>query len=183
MSKPSRVIILLEDARQEQLARRYLKKRGLRAHDIRFERSPTGRGSAEGWVRERYSTAVSAYRNRQAKALTALIVLIDADTETVKRRMKQLDQALKDSGKQPVDPNLEDIARLVPKRNVETWILCLNEQTVDEKTDYKGTKENWGELIPQAAETLSQWRSGSEMFERCIDSLRTGVSELKRLKF
>ena len=76
--------------------------------------------------------------------------MIDADTRTVQDRLNQLDQALTDSGKQTV-VETEQIARLVPKRNVETWILCLNEQAVDEETTTRGTGNNWNELIPKAA--------------------------------
>jgi len=59
--------------------------------------------------------------------------------------------------KQAVDVTREQIARLVPKRNIETWILCLNGQAVDEDTDYKRRRDDWTELIPEAAETLSKW--------------------------
>ena len=77
------------------------------------------------------------YRSRHAK--TALIVMIDADTHTVQDRWRQLDQALEDGGKQRVDAEHEQIARLVPKRNIETWILCLNGHAVDQDADYKKT--------------------------------------------
>jgi hypothetical protein len=88
---------------------------------------------------------------------------------------------LRDGGKETVRVS-ERIARLVPKRNIETWILCLNEQEVNEETDYKRTRDDWNELIPQAAETLFQWtRSRAEPPNHCVDSLRSGVSELKRL--
>jgi len=50
----------------------------------------------------------------------------------------------------------ESVARLVPKRNIETWTLCLNAGTVDEETDY----------------TPAHY----------IDSLRLGIKELKQLK-
>lgn len=181
MSKPSQVIVLVEDDHQEMLVYRYLKKRGLRT---RIESSPSGKGSAESWVRKSFAKEVSAYRIRQAKASTALIVVIDADTFTVRDRLNQLDQALRDAGKQRIDAATEQIARLVPKRNVETWILCLNEQEVDEDTDYKGTRREWNELIPAAAETLFQWtRPKAELPDRCIDSLQAGTRELNRLTF
>jgi hypothetical protein len=107
--------------------------------------------------------------------------MIDADTRTVQDRLNQLDQALTDSGTQTV-VETERIARLIPKRNVETWILCLNEQSVDEETDYKRTGNNWNELIRTASETLCQWtRSQAEPPNYCVGSLRTGVRELKRL--
>jgi hypothetical protein len=179
VSKPSQVIVLVEDDHQEMLVYRYLKKRGLRT---RIESSPSGKGSAESWVRKSFAKEVSAYRIRQAKASTALIVVIDADTHTVLDRLNQLDQALRDAGKQPIDAGTEQIARLVPKRNVETWILCLTGQEVDEETDYKNATDGWNKLIPQAAEALFQWtRPKAGLPSHCIDSLQSGVRELNRL--
>lgn len=83
MPNPSELILIIEDERQEMLFRRYLRRRGMEPHQIRIERSPSGGGSAEHWVRTRFAKEVSAYRNRNARATTALIVVIDADTHTV----------------------------------------------------------------------------------------------------
>ncbi len=111
-------------------------------------------------------------------------MVIDADAHSVQDRWNQLNQALKDAEKPPVDIEHEKIARLVPKRNIETWILCLTGQAIDEKTDYKNIRNDWNELIPTAAATLFQWtRQEAELPNRCIDSLRTGVKELNRLAF
>ena len=182
MSRPScLVIVVLEDDHHKMLIRRYLKSRGLREHEIRIERSPSGEGSAENWVRKTFIKETNVYRTRHAR--TKLIVVIDADKSTVQDRLRQLDQALHDSGKQPVDTATEQIARLVPKRNVETWILCLNEHSVDEESDYR-KRNNWHSLIPPAAEVLSRWtRSNDDPPQHCVDSLRSGVKELKRLAF
>jgi len=182
VSKSSRVyvIVVLEDSRHEMLARRYLKSRGMGEREMRIKRSPSGEGNAEGWVRKTFAEEVNVYRSRHAK--TALIVVIDADSQTVQERWRQLDQALEDVGKRRVDVEHEQIARLVPKRNVETWILCLNEQEVDEDTDYKRTRHDWNELIPPAAETLFRWTlPRAELPKHCIDSLQSGVRELNRL--
>ncbi len=182
MSKPSRVFVLLEDEHHEMLVRRYLIKCGLKSHEMRIDRSPSGQGSAESWVRKRFVEETNEYRNRQARAQTALIVMIDADIGTVQDRLNQLDEALTESGEKTVGKR-ERIARLVPKRNVETWILCLNERVVDEETDYRSTGNNWNELIPTASETLWEWkRSPAEPPDHCVASLRTGVRELKRLR-
>ena len=186
MSKSSRVyvIVVLEDDRHKMLVSRYLKKRGMGDREMRIERSPSGEGNAEGWVRKTFVNEVSNYRRRRAKAKTALIVVIDADNHAVQDRWRQLDGALEDGGKQRVDVEHEQIARLVPKRNVETWILCLNVHVVDEETDYKRTGEDSDNLIPRAAETLSEWtRRIAEPPSHCIDSLRSGVRELNRLRF
>jgi hypothetical protein len=184
MSKSSRVyvIVVLEDDRHKMLVSRYLKKRGMGDREMRIERSPSGEGNAEGWVRKTFVKEVNRYRSRHAK--TALIVVIDADTHTVLDRWEQLDRALEDAGKHRVDVGHEQVARLVPKRNVETWILCLNGQAVDEETDYKRTRNDWNELIPQASETLSEWiRPKAGLPNHCIGSLRSGIEELGRLRY
>jgi len=181
MSNPSMVIVLLEDDHHEMLIRRYLVNSGLKRHAMRIHRSPSGHGSAESWVLKRFAEETGEYRRRQARAGTALIVMIDADTHSVQDRLTQLDQALKDSGIKTVGKS-ERIARLVPRRNVETWILCLNGEAVNEEIDYKGTRNDWSELIPRAAQTLCHsTRPQAELPNQCVDSLRSGVQDLKRL--
>lgn len=181
MSRPSQVIVVLEDEHHKMLLYRYLKMNRLQTVAT-FRISPRARGSAESWVRTTFSREVSAYRMRRARAATVLIVMIDADTHTVQDRLAQLDQVLRDEKKPVVDPGSEQIARLVPRRNVETWVLCLNEEAVDEETNYKGNAREWSRLIPPAATALSAWvRQQAEMPILCVDSLRAGVGELKRL--
>jgi hypothetical protein len=181
--KPSLIVVILEDDRQRGLVYRYLRRRGLSPHEIRTKLSPAGRGSAEHWVRKMYATEVKAYRLRRAKASTALIVMIDADLHTVQARMTQLSNALGENGVQGVG-DAEEIARLVPKRNVEAWILCLTEQPVDEDDDYKHARYDWNELTPRASENLFRWtRSNAVLPKFCIGSLRRGVTELNRLAF
>jgi len=177
-------IVIVEDDHHRMLVYRYLSECGVGEHKMRIVRSPSGTGSAEKWIRQAFVKEVSVYRTRQARAQTALIVVIDADTQTVNDRLNQLDQALRDTGKHRVDFASEQIARLVPKRNVETWILCLSGHPVEEETDYKRTRHDWTELIQSAANTLSQWaQSKGEPPKNCIDSLRHGVRELKRLRY
>src|SRR5579863_8537599 len=127
MSKPSEVIILAEDQTQQRLAYWYLRRLGLNRHVIRSGPLPGGKGSGEQRVRQNYTNSVHAYRTKSMNADTALIVMIDADTNTVKERLGQLSTTLKDAGLQPISKG-EKIAHLIPKRNVETWILCLNNQ-------------------------------------------------------
>ena len=184
MNDPSRVIALVEDEHHEMLVRRYLKRCGWNEHEMRMNRSPSGRGSAEGWVRKEFPKEIKAYRRRQASAQTDLIVMIDADAHSVQERLNQLDQALTASAQQAVAEQ-ERIARLVPKRNVETWILCLNNQPdLDENTNYTREGRNWHDLIPPAAETLSRWtKSPDKLPTHCLSSLRIGVRELRRLRF
>jgi len=184
MNNPSRFIVLVEDEHHEMLIRRYLKIRyRLNEHQMRMKRCPLGRGAAEGWVRKQFPEEIKAYRRRQAKAQTGLIFMIDADAHTLRERLSQLEQALTESNQRRVDEH-ERVAQLVPKRNVETWILCLNDESgLDENTDYTGTQRDWHLLIPSAAETLCQWsQSPTGLPAYCLNSLQIGVQELRRLK-
>jgi hypothetical protein len=184
MATPSHVIVLVEDSRHQQFVWRYLRRCGLEQHTMRFKLSPAGAGSGEQWVRERFAVEVEAYRQRRARAETTLIVVIDADNRLVPERLAQLDSNLDEAQADRIRPGAEQIARLVPRRNIETWILCLNDDPVDEETDYKRTGHDWTTLIRSGTERLYSWtRPGAQLPASCISSLRLGVAELKRLDF
>ncbi len=153
---------------------------------MRFVPYPAGAGSGEQWVRVQFAVEVEACRRRCARAETALIVLIDADNLSVQERLAQLDRNLDEAQADRVRQDAEQIARLVPKRNIETWILCLNDfpVVVDEETDYKRTRNDWTKLIPSGIETLYDWtRPNAQLPASSISSLLLGVAELKRLDF
>ncbi len=140
---------------------------------MRLVPCPAGEGSGEQWVRERFAIEVDAYRRRHTHAETALIVIIDADDRSVQERLAQLDQNIEEA---------EQIARLVPRRNIETWILCLNDVAVDEETDYKRSRNDWKTLIRSGSETLYDWtRPSAQPRASSIASLQLGVTELKKL--
>ena len=185
MAKPSLVVVLVEDGRHQNLVRAYLKRDGLYGHSLRFLKSPPAGGSGEQWVREHFPLEVNAYRLRQARAESRLIVVIDADTRTVQERFSQLDSALKSENIAPVRLTTERIARLVPRRNVETWLLVLSEcsnSRINEKTNYKQTRNDWEDLIKPSAERLYRWtRPNSTVPNTCIGSLKVGIVELRRL--
>ena len=131
-------------------------------------------------VRERFAMEVEACRSRQAQ--TKLIVMVDADVQTVRHRIQQLDQALQQAAIPLIDHAADGIARLVPKRNIETWILCLNEELINEETDYKRTRNDWSPLIRPAIDTLFLWTRPNAVFPRsCVESLQIGIRELQNL--
>jgi hypothetical protein len=180
VAKPSLVILLVEDRRHEQFISKYLQKGGLGRHAMRVVMSPSGAGSAEKWVRERFLIEVEACRTRQAQ--TKLIVLIDADAQTVQQRVRQLDLKLRDAGVPAIPADNEQIARLIPKRNIETWILCLNDILVDEDTDYKNAHDRWTVLTFTAAGRLYAWtRANATVPTSCTESLHAGVLELRKI--
>lgn len=182
MSKPSLVIVLGEDGRQSQLVYRFLLNVGILPNQIRIQTAPSGRGAAEQWVRENYLREVIACRRRiKSKAKTALVVVLDADTQKVRKRFDGLAKLLVDNNQPAMDEKREPVAHLIPKRNVETWILSLNQEPVDEKQDYKGTRNesDWSKLIPEASKALHNLYTVDQT-QNILDSLRRGVQELRR---
>jgi hypothetical protein len=149
-------IILAEDVEQQNLVRRYLERCG---HAAPFRLSPltkTAGGSGEKYVRDQYSKEVHACRSalgRRASAL--LVVIVDADHETTRRRASQLSDALRAAG---MDERHDDepIVVLIPRRHVETWIRALLGDHVDEVTDYTQPTPTSKE-IKEAAATLHEW--------------------------
>jgi hypothetical protein len=182
MPRPSRVIVLVEDSRHQQLVRRYLRRIGLDGRVLRFELPRSGSG--EQWVRGQFPVELAAYRWRNTRAATTLIIVIDADVSSVAERLAQLEHAREEAGVGPIRADVEQVARLVPRRNIETWILCLNDIEVQEDVDYKRTRNDWAELIPPGAETLYAWtRPNAPIPASCVGSLQLGVVELRRLDF
>jgi hypothetical protein len=178
MSRPSWAIVLAEDRRQQTFVRRYLQRKYPQIQ-IRNEPLPAGRAAGEQWVRQRYAKNIAAYRTRAARAETALVVAIDADTADVDYRVAQLRNAL-GAGQLPRAPE-ERITHLIPKRNIETWILCLNGHDVDEATDYRH-EHGIDDQTKSAAETLFDWsRENFTIPPGCVPSLQAAIPEIRRL--
>ena len=173
------IVILVEDERHANFIRRHL-EREHSPRKFRVNKSPRGQGSAEQYVRAQYPLEVKEYRNRASRRRAALVVVTDADTLTVAARAVQLGQCLTESG-QRERGNDEAIALLIPRRHIETWILCLNGETVDETTDYK----HWDGLdrkIRDAASALYDWsRNNYAVPEHCVESLEIAIPELRRV--
>ncbi len=180
MPGPSQIILLIEDSLHRQFIHRYLQRVGIARHALRFVESPSGAGSAEHWVTKQFPVEVKACQIRQAA--TKLIVLIDADILTVQQRTQQLDQALTEAAIQTVDRDEAKIGRLIPRRNIETWILALIEKSVNEEIDYKKTRNDWSSLVRDATGVLYTWtRPNAPIPRACVNSLRLGVVELRKL--
>lgn len=177
MNKVSEVIVLGEDRRHQNFARRFLERLGFKAHHIFLRPVRAGGGSGEQWVRENYRKEVTQCRQRQARASTALVVMLDADTGMVEARSAQLSAAL---GPQRREDG-ELIAHLISKRNVETWVLCLSGHAVDEEANYKREPKIDG-LINQAAAAFHDWsRRNGVVPQHCVDSLRQAIPEAQRI--
>ncbi|MFN7919898.1 MAG: hypothetical protein U0Q16_07365 [Bryobacteraceae bacterium] len=170
--------ILAEDKRHQSFVRQYLKQNGFDNHDISLAPLPSGRGSGEQWVRQRYSLEMKAFRARAlgAKAQTALVVIIDADTSTIDYRLTQLRSALNAENIPDRRPE-ESVAHLIPKRHIETWILCLTGEAVNEERSYRENRDIDGRVKPA---TLSSRSLSTEQHpDSCVDSLRLAILEIR----
>lgn len=175
----AKVILLVEDLRQDALLRRYLHRLG--HQNIRAQMVPKGKGSGEQFVRERYASEVRAIRSQMTRTRACLVAMIDADTGSTDDRRRQLERALRDADQSPRTRD-EPILNLIPKRNVETWILCLNSEQVDEVTDYRHDQRVDAPAIRLAAEALFSWtRPNAQLPEICVASLRDCMPEFPRI--
>jgi len=193
MNSPEPVTILAEDQRQARFIRSYLRNRIPRLSQRSIYDAPmaNGRGSGAQWVLDRYEAEILAHLVRRAKLPDRrrsekwLIVAIDADAGTVRDRLNELQRRIMDSQDERVRKcraESDNVARLIPKWSIESWILNLNGETVDEGTSYKRQHRQWDGLIPTAAAELHEWiKSGEEPPSRCSPSLKLGIVELRRL--
>jgi hypothetical protein len=175
------IILLVEDLRQETLLRRYLQWLGHKNRTMRVVRSEPGDGSGEQFVRESYASEVRALRRQLARTKACLIAMIDADTRPTEDRRRQFQRALKDADEAPRALG-EPILTLIPKRTVETWILCLNSLEVSEVDNYRRDQRIDSKLIKQASEKLYAWtRRNFVAPDVCVPSLRECIPEFRRL--
>lgn len=172
-------ILLVEDQQQGQFLRRVLMERGWSNHQIRVLPSPAGRGSGEAFARREYSRQVRAMRRSHVRS--CLVVVVDADTQEVESRHRQLAEALASSGEEARGQD-ELIALLVPRRNVETWFWYLDDgerRPTDEQTDYK---PRFGAGTHRSSnEAREFWKAFGDPQEGRPASLLRAFDEIRRL--
>jgi hypothetical protein len=174
------IVVLAEDYRQGHFASHYLKRDGHNYRSIRLKISPRGEGSGAQYVLEQYPEEVRLYRCNSVRRRSALIAAINADTGTVADRDRQLERALKKAGEIKRKPS-ERITLLIPRRHIETWILCLTDQKVSETAKYKN-RGNVDKRIRGAARGFYDWsRPGYSVPARCVPSLKQGLLEIRRV--
>ncbi|MFA7425890.1 MAG: hypothetical protein WCZ16_12600 [Desulfosarcinaceae bacterium] len=83
-----RIVLICEDSQHEAFTRRFLAGMGWNTRELRVEKSPSASGSAEQWVRMKFPDELKIYRQRRQRAASALIAMIDADTQSVQERIQ-----------------------------------------------------------------------------------------------
>jgi hypothetical protein len=175
----SQTVILCEDQQQEVFIRHFLMKKGYSHRQMRIKRCPAGKQAGEQFVRERYPAELKALRQRTAKAETALLVMIDADTGTVAEMAKRLDAICSEQGVAVRNQN-DSAALLIPRRNIETWIHFLDGEAVDEVTAYSKLRSE-SDCKP-GVKRLFEICSVGECPADFPDTLKSACSEYQRIK-
>jgi len=189
------VTILCEDIDQERFIREYLICRGLDDRRIKDFGNPKGKTikNNNALILKHYPELIKSYRSRRNYRNIAVVVMIDADEDSLDDRMRSLNIALDETaGNLNKDPRLpnEKVAIFVPARNIETWFYYINNnmegQECNENTDYKDKKMSAEERIKLAK--ISAKKLAREICPQGADritlpSLRYACTELQRLQF
>ncbi|MEM7592982.1 MAG: hypothetical protein AAF383_15940 [Cyanobacteria bacterium P01_A01_bin.83] len=189
----TKVTILCEDNTHERFIREYLICRGFADRDILPFPNVKGKkvNNNNAFVIKNYKKIVTSYRSRKNNQDLAIVVMIDADDQSIYERLKQFHIALDpEKGELNQDTRFpkEKIAIFIPARNIETWFYYINsEQQCNEKTDYK--KLEYSRLSMQqrvslakvSAKKLAQEICQSSLKDDAPMSLHQACEELKRL--
>jgi hypothetical protein len=133
------------------------------------------------WVLRMFPQEVLACRQRTKKAKTLLIVVADADDNTVEARRRQCNDALSVAG-YPLLQQSEPVALLIPRRHIETWIRCLLGEEVSEVENCKPHRPFTSQQMRTAAKTLYEWsRPNAQLGSTCVPSLTAALPEWRKL--
>lgn len=153
-----------------------------------FAPIPDGQGSGKQSVLNQFPDQVRLCRRRNNRASTSLIAMMDADELTVDRVLNYLDEKLTSTGQDRIDRARDPISRVIPKRNIETWISYLisnqaERADTNESRDIKRTKtkKEWDDLTPLAVEAFFNWhRFPADRPASLLDSLAQSFQEIPR---
>ena len=176
--QPVQTVILCEDRQQECFVRRFLLERGVNRRSIRVQQSPRSKGSADQWVRESFPIELRAYRSKCNYLPNCLLVVVDADVQTVQEKVKRLETECRNQGV-PFRGSDERVAFIVPKRNIETWLAYLRGERCDESATYPRL-ENESDCQPGVERLAEMCRQGM-LEESPPESLRLACGEFQRL--
>jgi len=166
--------IICEDTQQECFARRFLYGMGWNHRQLRVVKSPSGRGSGDKWVKEKYARELSNYRQSHVKY--AFLTIVDGDTFGVQGRIQQFDNKCIEL-EIPVRTPSDKAAMIVPTRNIETWIRFLEGNRVDEISSYP--KLRFESDCQAAVDTLLSYCKGSGLPLEAPDSLNSACVEFR----
>ena len=172
----SEIVVICEGSVDATFVRTFLRKRGYK-RNVHFLSYPQGKGCGEQFVRKNYPVELKALRRWKNKGL---LVMLDADAGSVENRMRQLDEACDSVGVER-RRNQEPVAFIVPKRNVETWLVYLHGGVWGEEEDYKKSVND--DLAKGAARKLHDMcYKDQKLLEPAPDSLKKSCDEWRRVR-
>ena len=134
-ANPPRITILAEDNRTYSFCLKIAMKLGIQKERKKFAPVTIPRSDAGyTWLFREYPEFVRKHRARTTSV--AFVVAVDSDKMSHAERVRELDKKLEEA---KLEKRKEDeaIVLVIPKRNIETWIMYFSGETVDEKKDYK----------------------------------------------
>lgn len=179
-SNGPRIRVWCEDRQHEQFARKFLTgHRGVDRRRIEFEIAPKGRGSASQWVIKRYSDVETKARLTHSQTRLGFLVIVDGDDEGVVPRKRKL------CGEPDRRQDNDRIAIWVPTWSIETWVLWLCRQQVDnrdvdEARSFKSELDA-GSFTAQVKAAVKEWSRLPTDETGRLPSLTDAESELRRL--
>ncbi len=171
------LVVRCEDLQHQVFLYRFLIEKGVTPRRIDIQHCPKARGDAIHWVKTEHVCEIAQLRKRP-HLLKGVVTVADADKLTVEDRKNQFDAALVADGQRPRQPN-EPIAVVIPRRQIETWILHLRGEVIDETREYphfRGNERSCAAEVKRFAD-----RCPGSMSKDDPPSLHDGCSELNRL--
>ena len=172
------IVLLCEDKQTESFVCNFLKHRNFKkGRDITTLVASSGSG--EQWVRKQYPKQLNAIRNRKN---AYLIVVIDADTNTIDDRHEQLKKECEDKDILPRDHERDvNVLHIIPRRNIETWLAYLDNENVDEFKAYSRL-DRLGDCKKHAKSLYDMCHVHQQLREPAPASLREACGEYRRLR-
>lgn len=154
MGATKKIVLACEDAQQSSFISECLRK--LSAKKLKRDLYPwiaareEPNGNVDSVIKHVKDVEFPAWQSRCPSCATLLVVVADADTKSIPDRVSCFP-----SRENSLLSNLYVI--IVPKRNIETWVVLSNGTGVDEITDYKNAKTTASDVAKNAASQLMEW--------------------------
>jgi hypothetical protein len=179
MGRTATYVVLAEDLAGAKFIEGYLEARGVERRAIHRLPLANGRGSGKQRVLQQYPGEVKVYRAKRNHVYKALLTTTDADEKTVAERCASLAEALAAAEMAPRAAD-EAIVLAVPKWEIETWAIHLNEgERVDEGRKVPEGDKPDGDGCARAGAALRGHRASGPTC--CPPSMAASDGEFARL--
>lgn len=192
MSIRVRVELLAEDKATQQFAEAALKQIGIGPREYHVVRGGTARTAdaparpsqnMRQWVSTEFPRALGRVASHRAGVqFSALLVVTDADNDTVEQRRMELEQAAVSEG---LAEKLRRAAVYywIPKRHIETWATYFANlgDRVTEEANYKRGHQLRGDSFSKAGRAFVDIRGGREREQVRLPALIAALKELDLL--